>query len=210
MNKTNKICTEITINNCNYQVFITYKKIKRIILKYRDNCFHISSPKRVKEKYLIELLIKNAPKLLKKNKESPYIQNEYIYIFGEKINTHSDEFNFDFLNEDKLKKELAHILYLYINERIISIYNEMKIIEPYKIRVKDIKYAYGSNSRKTHSLTFSTSLVHYAKDTIDSIIYHELCHDKFFNHGKEFYNILYYYCPNYKKLIKKLKKGVFQ
>ena len=66
------------------------------------------------------------------------------------------------------------------------------------------------NSRKTHTLTFQLSLVHYSKEIIDSVIYHELAHDFYFDHSANFYKLLLSYCPNYFKLKAKLRKGIVQ
>ena len=86
----------------------------------------------------------------------------------------------------------------------------MGITHTYKIRVRKMKSRYGSNSRKTMSLAFNLSLVHYSPEIIDSVIIHELVHDKVFNHSEKFYNEVYKYCPNYKALKRKLNKGIYQ
>ena len=47
------------------------------------------------------------------------------------------------------------------------------------------------------------------KDLIDYVILHELCHTKFFNHKKDFHNLLKSYFENDKELNLRLKKFSF-
>ena len=65
---------------------------------------------------------------------------------------------------------------------------------------------YGVNSQRTHALSFTTSLVHFAPDIIVSVVVHELAHDFVFSHSPAFYRIVYLYCPNYKVLHDKLRR----
>ena len=72
-----------------------------------------------------------------------------------------------------------------------------------------MKSRYGSNSKKTKTLNFNLILIHYDVEVIDSVIIHELAHIKVFNHSKEFYDVVYRYCPNYDKYRKMLIKGIY-
>ena len=83
--------------------------------------------------------------------------------------------------------------------------SQMNII-PYKVSIHDTTSRYGSNSKRTHRIAYSTILMHYSYEIIDSVIVHELAHDKVYNHSKAFYDVVYKYCPNYKLIRKKLKE----
>ena len=84
----------------------------------------------------------------------------------------------------------------------------MGIFEPYKVKIRDTKRQYGSNSKRTHTLSFQTTLLHYSNEIIETVVVHELAHDFERNHSKNFYNIVYSFAPNYKQLQNKLKKGI--
>ena len=85
----------------------------------------------------------------------------------------------------------------------------MDIEKPYKVRVKNMSSRYGSNSSQTHAVSYAMILMHYTVDVIDSVVVHELAHDKVKNHSKKFYDVVYKYCPNYKVLDRRLRKGIF-
>lgn len=190
-----------------YPLVITYKNIKNTYFRFKNGVFHVTSNKNVSEKQIINSLNKFAPKLLKakKVKKEPYsLKDGYVYVFGEykMVDT-------NLVSESSLKKFLKSTLLEYLDERVNCLINDMGISTIYKIKVKDMTSRHGSNSRQTKTLCFQLSLVHFSKDVIDSVIIHELAHDLVFNHSKKFYDIVYTYCPNYKKLKKRLRNGEF-
>lgn len=212
---------EITINNKNYIVYIIYKRIKNIHFKYDINnlCFIVTMNRFSSKKTVKEYLEKNGEKLIKKTttfNDVFKIKDVDMYIFGDKYSIIEDKnlifdkycfFNNIFYCYDKncLNLYLNDILGKYIRARINDFYKLMNI-EPYNLQFKFYKTIYGCNNRKTRTLSFSNILVRYSKEIIDSIILHELAHDKYRNHQKEFYNYLLMYCPNYYKYNTALRK----
>lgn len=75
------------------------------------------------------------------------------------------------------------------------------------VKVRDAKTKYGSCIPTKKALHFSSRLVMLSKEAIDAVIVHELCHIIHPNHGKEFYNLVEKYIPNYKEIDKYLKKN---
>lgn len=204
-NSTHELIYEY--NGVSYPLIITYKRIKNTYFRYKDGAFYVTSNPRVSEKRIVASLDKYAPKLLKirKNKQKPYsLKDGYVYVFGEC--KHLDN---KLCDEVSLKKILKVTLIEYLNEQVRYYEKEMDISPSYKIKVKDMSSRHGSNSRQTRTISFQLSLVHYKKEIIDSVIVHELAHDKVFNHSKKFYDIVYQYCPNYKKYKKELRNGEF-
>ena len=80
----------------------------------------------------------------------------------------------------------------------------------YIVKVRNMKSRYGSNNRQSKAITYSLVLLHYSPDIIDSVIIHELAHHFVYNHGSNFYKVVYKYCPNYDMLRKKLIKAEFE
>lgn len=200
-----------------YRVIVTRKKMKTIRYKYKDGIFKISAPRLfVTQKQIIDGLNKYSRQLVKMDVRSSASGDDYIYILGIKVNINpSGEINFT--NGDKivykdradLDKKLKKWFLKYITPRNRYYEQVMKIKKPYTVHVKKMISRYGSNSKGTHSLSYSTVLLHYTPDVIDSVIIHELAHEFERNHSQKFYDVVYKYCQNYKVLHNRLKKGIF-
>lgn len=66
-----------------------------------------------------------------------------------------------------------------------------------KVRIKNQKTRWGSCSAK-RNLNFNMRLMMTPPEAIDSVIIHELCHLRFLNHSKAFWNLVEELCPDYK------------
>lgn len=204
-----KIETSYIYNNKEYKVVITKKRMRSIRFRLIDDIFYISCPFTCLTSYALKCLDKYASRLIlneqkRSLKESP-ITDEYIYVFGDKYPR--SDFPFD---ESKLDKLLKRLLLEEVT-RLTRINEEkMSIKTSYKVTVRKMKSRWGSNSSKTHHITYSLNLIHFSKDIIESVVVHELCHDKYKDHQKGFYSELYYYSPNYQIYRKKLNKGIYK
>ena len=75
-----------------------------------------------------------------------------------------------------------------------------------RITVRHQKTKWGSCSGKGN-LNFNCLLLLTPQEVMDSVIVHELCHLKYMNHSREFYNEVLRVCPNYKTYDRWLKKN---
>ena len=67
-----------------------------------------------------------------------------------------------------------------------------------------MKRAWGNcNSKK--EIHLNKNLIKYSKREISYVCLHELCHLKYMNHSKDFWNMVAYYMPDYKMAEKELK-----
>lgn len=112
------------------------------------------------------------------------------------------------LAKTKIKSEKEK---LYTDEEFKSIVQDTanELIKetgliPNKVRIRDIKYAWGSCSANKN-VTISYKLIYYSKDAIKYVILHELCHIKYMNHSKDFWDLVANYMPNYKEIKKEFK-----
>ena len=199
---------EIEIDGKKLPVYITYKRTKNIIFKVeRDgSAFKVSCPPYVSSSYLISKINESLPRLYKKVDYEKPIQKDSVYIFGELeevpgYSSWEDDFKKDYLSKTLLQ---------YVESRVRYYEDRMMIFEPYKVAVRDMKSRYGVNSRATHKVTFTSSLIHYSPSIIDSVVVHELAHHFVFNHSEEFYNVVYRYFPNYKEEHDKLRKHQYK
>ena len=200
-----------------YVLIIRRKKMKNIRYTYKDGVFKVSAPHwSASEKQIIQGLDKYADQLIKADVRSKASSDNFIYILGEKVTLHeSGEIPFTdgsvitYKNREDLNKNLAKWFLKVVEPRHRYYEKIMGIKKPYKVKIRKMTTRYGTNSLTTHSITYSLVLVHYSIDVVDSIIIHELAHEFVRNHSKQFYDVVYKYCPDYKQLHRRLRKGEF-
>jgi predicted metal-dependent hydrolase len=101
--------------------------------------------------------------------------------------------------------EAAKIITVKMNE-IINRYRDYRF-SPSELVVRKLKSRWGSCTSKG-KVTISSELVKLDERFIEYVIIHELCHLKYHNHGKEFYNLLGELVPDYKSVRKNLRKYI--
>ena len=204
------------VNDKEYRVVVTYKKIKKIYYRFYDDEFRVSCPKLVSDKKIKQGLDKFGLSLINRSNRLHSGEGEdYIYLLGVKVPI-QEEGEIVFINGDKIvysskeerDKKLKKFFLNFVTERVIF-YTQKMNVPLYKVKVRDMKSRVGSNSKYTKSLCFATSLMHYAKGTIDSVVVHELAHILVYDHSKKFYDIVYKYCPDYDIYRKKILKRDF-
>ena len=204
-------------NGKEYRLIVTRKRMKNVRYTYKDGVFRVSAPYLfVTQKQIEEGLEKFADKLIALDVRTKASADNQIYLLGQLVPIEESgeiEFNdgtsIKYKNREDLDKKLIKWFLLFIEKRHRYYENIMGIKKPYKVHVRKMRTRYGSNSSHTHSITYSSILMHYTLDVIDSVIVHELAHDSVRNHSEKFYNVVYKYCPNYKELHKRLRKGEF-
>ena len=188
-------------------VHVRYSRQRNIYYRYRKDGFHVSAPYLTGQKTIFKGLDKFADKLIiqfEKMNSNYSFDYDFVYLLGEQVSLKS----LNIENMQDLHDFLQKNAEIYIKDIVRKNEEIMGILEPYKIKIKPTERQFGSNSKRTHTLSFQIDLIHYSKEIIESVVVHELAHDFERNHGKNFYNIIYKYCPNYKELQKKLKKGI--
>ena len=197
-----------------YTVEVTYKRSRTISYRYRDKRFIVYAPYLTSYKTISKGLDKFAKQLIDDNAHLQGENDEYIYLLGNKypkssgVIYFSDDSKITFKNDEELHKKIKKWFLLFITKRV-RYYEKMMNTYENKVGVRVMSTRYGSNTPSHHSLRFSYVLVHFTVDVIDAIIVHELAHCFVHGHSKEFYNLVYKYCPNYDYLHKRLRKGIF-
>ncbi len=207
----------VVIQDVVYPVTIFYRSKKRMIIRFLNQSFQVSVPKRTGEDWIEKQVMLHGKKLLEKVKHIPQpFNNHGLYLYGEwhdykdlahlfqgkKIN--NIEKNSPY--HDSLKSQFTQTLQL----RVKHWQKQLQIQTPYRIRVRLMHTRLGSNSRRTKTLTFAMKLIHFAWPIIDAVIVHELMHDLHFDHSKKFYQALYHAYPPYKLEHAKILKGQYK
>ena len=204
------------VNDKEYEVVITHKRIKNIHYRFKDGKFYVSCHPWTLKHSVVGGLDKFGVSLIKRSSKENPIGDDYIYIFGEKhiINqsgkltvTGYKEINYK--DHDDLLKKLKPIFKDIVTKRV-RYYEKKMGVPSYTVGIRNMTSRYGSNSKRTKNINFAFMLIHYSFDIIDSVIVHELAHILVFNHSEKFYDVVYKYYPNYDACHTKLRKGEFK
>ncbi len=145
--------------------------IKNMYIYVREGRVTVKVPYRLKDKEIQEFISKKSKWIYDKLKQEPKIVEKMI--------------------EPEEVERLEEIVRTKIEKYAIL----LKVM-PNKVRIKDIKYAWGSCS-SNRNITISKKLAKEEK-VIEYVVLHEMCHLKYMNHSKEFWNLVESYLPEYK------------
>ena len=166
------------MNNTILEYEIKYSKIKNIYIQIKNGKIIIKAPKRVSKKELQKIVEQKSEWIQKTlEKERKKQKKKELYT----------------------KEEFKKIIEKNANELI-----KETGLKPNKITIKQIKYAWGSCSSKKN-ITLNLELIKYSQQAIRYVILHELCHLKYMNHSKDFWNLVEKYMPDYKQIKKEFK-----
>ena len=143
------------------------------------------------------------------NRKKEWIETSIQKIAEKTIN--DDEFlllgetkkyeDYNIKNIDKFyRAEIEKILLQKVDE-----YSKKMNLFPTSISYRKNKRTWGSCNYK-NGLNFNILLMKFPIEVMEYVIIHELSHIKHKNHSKDFWNLVSFYCPNYKEVEKSFKK----
>jgi predicted metal-dependent hydrolase len=156
----------------------------------------LKTPK-VSQNFVIDLLSDKESwikKSLKKIKPKPTITlGKEIEFFGKIVDVQTiDELSCMLKRAKDIQKVYdrfyKQVASSYIPSRVEYFAKKMDL-KYSGIRFRKMKRRWGSCSNK-HLLTFNTNLIKKDKSFIDEVVVHELSHIVYFNHSKDFYDLL--------------------
>ena len=160
---------------------IIKSKIKNIYIYVKDGIVTVKAPNRIKDKYIYDFIAKKSSwiyKTVKKDIENPKV-------------------------EEVIEKEdiarLESIVRVSI-EKYSKCINEI----PNKVKIKNMKYAWGSCT-SNRNISINAKLAKKPEQIIEYVVLHEMCHLKYMNHSREFWNLVERNMPDYKQCRKSLK-----
>ena len=203
------------VDGKDYRAIVTYKRIRNIHFRFNGEAFLVTAPRLVSLKQIKSGLDKYAKKLIQRSVKMNAETDEYIYILGKKI-----ELNYpgylaleseliSYKDNKQLHTKLRKWFLDYLTART-EFFEGVMGAPHYLVKLRQMKSRYGSNNKSTKTITYSLVLIHYSPEIIDSVIIHEIAHCFAYNHGDNFYKVVYKYCPNYDILRKKLIKAEFE
>ena len=143
------------------------------------------------------------------NRKKEWIESSILKMSEKSLN--EDEFlllgetknynDYNIKNIDKFyRAEIEKILPQKVEE-----YSKKMNLFPTSISYRKNKRTWGSCNYK-NGLNFNILLMKFPIEVMEYVIIHELSHIKHKNHSKDFWNLVAFYCPNYKEVEKSFKK----
>ncbi len=173
---------EIEYNGEKIPYQIINSKIKNMYIYIKDGNVIVKVPNKLKERYAIDFVNQKSKWIYKKIKESESQKGKNTTV------------------EQKDIDKLETIVMQSVEE-----YSNMIGVRPNKVKLKNIKYAWGSCSSKKN-ISINVQLAKKSEMEIKYVVLHEMCHLKHMNHSKAFWDLVETYMPNYKIYRKSLKQ----
>ena len=111
-------------------------------------------------------------------------------------------------NTEQIKKMIDKMYYMVAEkevEQAMEKTRKMVGLAPEEYRIRKVKTVWGSCS-SNKKITINQNLVMYSRKAIEYVVLHEVCHLKYMNHSKNFWNMVEKYMPDYKEAERELKK----
>lgn len=166
---------QIEYNGATIPYELIKSKIKNMYIYVKNGKVTVKAPIRLKDKQIHEFVSKKSKWIyekIKQDKENPNMQEE-------------------------IEPEDVERLELVVKNKIEE-YAKLLKERPNKVRIRDIKYAWGSCS-SNRNITINKKLAKKEEKVIEYVVLHEMCHLKYMNHLKEFWDLVETHMPEYKK-----------
>lgn len=111
-------------------------------------------------------------------------------------------------NSEQIKKMIDKMYYMVAEREIEYMMEKVSRyvgLAPEAYRIKKTKTLWGSCS-SNRKITINQNLMMYSRKAIEYVVLHEICHLKYMNHSKKFWQMVESYMPDYKEAEKELKR----
>lgn len=222
----------IKYNNKVIEYKIVKSKIKNVYIHIKDGQVIVKAPIKVKEKELEKIVESKKEWIYKKLEEKRIRDNKKegsIKLLGKKyplkINLVKQDISNIYIEDGimiieipetykkqyiEISKQMIDDMYLKVAEKEVDmamqIVTRIVGIKPNKYRVKKIKTAWGTCT-SNNNITINSELMKYDRKVIQYVVLHEVCHLRYMNHSKDFWNMVEKYMNDYKEVRKMLKSN---
>ena len=206
---------KIIIDGKELEVIIIRKNIKNIYFRIKEDMkLYVSCNRLCTNSYIEKLLDKNKLSIIKmyNNMLKTTNKSNEIYYLGDKMNyIYDDSFKIDGNNIHgpsilSINSYLEKKVSIQIFESRLNVLSTMfNDLPKFRFRVRHMKTRWGVCNKSSMTVTLNTELIHKDVTLIDYVIIHELCHFKYMNHSKNFWEEVSKYYPYYKLAKKRLK-----
>lgn len=209
----------LNYNNNKYEILIIKKNNKNTYIRVKDDLkIYVTTNKYVSNNNIEKLIkdnynviIKMIDKVLRKKEkiEKNIILGKEIDVVKLSSQVKPELYNNKLFinNTSKVEKYIKEFAYNFFNERLNYIYNIFEEKIPYpKLKVRKMSTRWGVCNKNDKTITLNFELIRMDVKYTDYVIIHELSHFVYFDHSKNFWNLVGKYCSNYKELRKEMKE----
>lgn len=206
------------LDNIEYNVIIEKKNNKNLYIRIKEDGIHVTCNYLTSKSMIKKVLDENNNALrkmvnhMKKEDEKKdkffYLGNSYDIILNENESKVS-------IVDGKIYTKNSIMLNNWLKEEIIRIFDERYVyifnhfnesVKSPMLKIRNMKTRWGVYNRKNHTITLNSKLIEFDISKIDYVIIHELCHIIYFDHSKEFWNLVSKYCKDYKSIRKEMRE----
>lgn len=201
-----------------YPVIVEKKKNKNTYIRVKENqSILVTTHYLVTNRQIMDLITRNENAIRKmiqkrvneqeRNEKFYYLGSIYdiiivptleeMDIVGDKIYVKSEKELERFI--DRKRKELFREHYEMCHNRF------QEPIPMPTLKIRTMKTRWGVCNKKSNTITLNANLIKYPIECLDYVIVHELAHLVYFDHSKNFWNVVAKYFPEYKKCRRELK-----
>ncbi|PJI08020.1 MULTISPECIES: M48 family metallopeptidase [Clostridium] len=185
---------------------VVYKKMKWILkqMKRIENIIDVNEEIKYSDGdtfYIFGTPYKLIVKKGIKNKMRIFGNNIYMYV------KEKDNFKYKKSYAEKWYKKVASIELKFLYDQVYKLFSGMYDEKP-QLSIRKMKSKWGSYSPSQNKIVLNTQLIKTPKVCIEYVIVHELCHVKYRNHRKEFYNYVSNFIPDWEARRDELDKYV--
>ncbi|MGM0519690.1 MAG: M48 family metallopeptidase [Campylobacterota bacterium] len=192
----------LDLNNKEFKVELQQKRsMKNCYLRViEDDFIQLKASKYFTKKDALELILKKQQWILKNSQrlENSKIKDDEFLFFGKVQKL--DSYN---LSKQKLDKFYKEQTSSYV-EFLVQKHSDIMKLYPTFIKYRKNKNTWGSCNYK-NGLNFNIYLSKFPLEVIEYVVIHELAHIKHKNHSKEFWDLVYKFCKDYKQRERLLK-----
>ena len=212
---------EYKIDDKIYEVIIVKKRNKNTYIRVKEDMnIYVTTNYLATKSYIKRLLDSNYDylkkminQMCKKNEKKElffYLGSSCDIIFISTISNVDIDYDNRIIyakDEKMLNKWYTKTIKDTFSKHYVDIFEEFEEVKVIpKLRIRKMKTRWGVYNRVSHTVTLNSELMKYSSSALDYVIVHELSHVIFFDHSKNFWNLVSKYCSNYKSIKKELKE----
>lgn len=206
----------INIDGTIFNYVITYKNIKNIYLRVKnDKVIYVSANRFVSKKNIEDMILQNKDFIynsLKKienkkeeNQKLKHLGNDLVFIISDRTYIDGD---FIYAKDyESAKQYIYSLAYDVFENRLNSIKPQFDYLPNFKLKVRRMKTRWGVCNKKSMTVTLNLELITKDVHLIDYVIVHELSHFKHMDHSRLFWAEVGKHYPYYKQARKELNSG---